>query len=203
MSCQHAVVFDLGKVLLDFDYSKVVDRLVQAGRADSARVRHALLESSLLQEYESGLIDSAAFYHRLQSALDLALDFPAFRAGFGDIFSPIPEMIAAQTNLRNRGIPTYILSNTNEIAISHIRERYPFFQQFDGHVLSHEVGSLKPAAPIYQALETRAERTGPNLFYLDDLRENVAAAAARGWQVIHHTSPQTSVALLRDAGFPA
>ena len=202
MNPQRAVVFDLGKVLLDFDYSKVVHRLAEAGRGDAAEVRRALLESSLLHEYESGRIDSATFYRRLQSALDLTLDYPSFRAGFGDIFSPIAEMIAAQTALRARGIPTFILSNTNEIAISHIRERYPFFHQFDGYILSHEIGVMKPDAPVYQALESTANRTGADLFYLDDVNENVAAAAARGWQAVVHTSPQASLALLRDAGFP-
>jgi FMN phosphatase YigB (HAD superfamily) len=196
-----AVVFDLGKVLLDFDYSKVVRRLAEAGRGGVVEARRALLESSLLHEYESGRIDSESFYQRLQSALDLTLDYSGFRAGFGDIFSPIAEMIAAHARLRAQGIPTFILSNTNEIAISHIQERYPFFHQFDGWVLSHEIGALKPGASIYQALESRAGRSGPDLFYLDDLGENVVAAAARGWQAVVHTSPQASLASLRDAGF--
>ena len=202
MNPPRAVVFDLGKVLLDFDYSKVVHRLAEAGRGGVVEARRALLESSLLHEYESGRIDSESFYQRLQSALDLTLDYPGFRAGFGDIFSPIPEMIAAHARLRAWGIPTFILSNTNEIAISHIQERYPFFHQFDGCVLSHEIGALKPGASIYQALESRAGRFGPDLFYLDDLGENVAAAAARGWQAVVHTSPQASLTSLRDAGFP-
>jgi len=202
MNSPRAVVFDLGKVLLDFDYGKVVQRLAATGRGNLEQVRSLLLESSLLQRYELGELDSAQFYRELQSALDLNLDYGAFRAAFGDIFSPIPEMIAAQANLRAHGVPTLILSNTNEIAVTHIRERYPFFHQFDGWVLSHEVGAMKPDTPIYQVLEALAHRTGSELFYLDDVPANVAAARARGWQAIVHTSPQASLAQLRDAGFP-
>jgi glucose-1-phosphatase len=202
MNSHRAVVFDLGKVLLDFDYGIVVQRLAAAGPGDPARVRSLLLESSLLHRYESGQIDSAQFYRQMQSALDLSLDYKAFRDAFGDIFSPIPEMIAAQTNLRAHGVPTWVLSNTNEIAVTHIRERYPFFHEFDGWVLSHEVGALKPDAHIYQALEAQAERTGSEVFYLDDVPANVAAARTRGWHAIVHTSSLSSLAQLRDAGFP-
>jgi HAD superfamily hydrolase (TIGR01509 family) len=197
------VVFDLGKVLLDFDYTRVFRRFSDAGGPAPDTVRQVLMESSLLAEYESGQLDSAAFYRRLRSELSLTLDYAAFRASFADIFSPIPEMIAAQANLRARGVPTFVLSNTNEIAVSHIRERYPFFHRFDGYALSHEVGAMKPATPIYEALEARARRTGSDLVYLDDLELNVAAAIARGWRALVHTSPQTSLEFLRDAGCPA
>lgn len=202
MNSPHTVVFDLGKVLLDFDYTKVVERLAQAGPAHPAEVRRTLLESSWLLELESGQLDSQSFYQRLRQTLQLNLDYQSFRDAFGDIFTPIPDMIAAQAALRARNIPTFILSNTNEIAVSHIRQRYPFFHQFNGHILSHEIGALKPAAAIYQALETQAGRRGTDLFYLDDLAENLAAAAQRGWQTALHTSPQSSIQLLRAAGFP-
>jgi FMN phosphatase YigB (HAD superfamily) len=46
-------------------------------------------------------------------------------------------MTATQAALRANGIPTCIFSNTNPIAVRHIRTAFPFFANFDGYVLSY------------------------------------------------------------------
>ena len=55
-------------------------------------------------------------------------------------------MIQLHAALRQQGIPTYIFSNTNELAVSHIRRTFPFFANFDGYILSYEHGAMKPDA---------------------------------------------------------
>jgi HAD superfamily hydrolase (TIGR01509 family) len=196
-----AVVFDLGKVLLDFDYDLVIQRLAAGGSGNAPAVRRALLESSLLIDYESGRCDSATFYANLKSSLGLRLDYTTFRRQFADIFTPMPGMIDLHQSLRQRGTPLYVFSNTNEIAVTHIRERYRFFEQFDGYVLSYEVGAMKPAEAIYAALEQRTALAPDRLFYLDDRPENVEAGLARGWQAVLQTTAERSRAALHDAGF--
>ena len=101
-------------------------------------------------------------------------------------------MIALHAELRRRGIPTYIFSNTNDLAVEHIRRNFPFFKNFDGYIYSYEVGAMKPDAKIYEALEKLAGRRGADIVYLDDRPENVAGGAARGWQAILHETPEKS-----------
>jgi len=62
-------------------------------------------------------------------------------------------MIELHAGLWKQKIPTYIFSNTNEIAVGHIRRSFPFFTAFDGYILSYEVGAMKPGPKIYEALE--------------------------------------------------
>ena len=115
---------------------------------------------------------------------------------FADIFTAIPPMIEIHAGLRRRGIPTYIFSNTNDLAVEHIRRNFPFFRDFDGYIYSYEVGAMKPEAKIYEVLEKLAGRRGADIVYLDDRPENVAAGAARGWRTILHETPEkTRVAL--------
>ena len=105
-------------------------------------------------------------------------------------------MIELHAELRRRNFPTYIFSNTNDIAVSHIRMHFPFFRHFDGYILSYEVGSMKPGAKIYEALEAMSGRKGSDIFYIDDRLENVEAGAARGWQmVLHETTEKTRAAV--------
>jgi len=49
-----------------------------------------------------------------------------------------------QAALRAAKVPTFIFSNTNDLAIEHIRRNFPFFEQFDGYIFSYEIGGMKP-----------------------------------------------------------
>ena len=91
---------------------------------------------------------------------------------FGDIFTPIPEMIEIQAALHRAGVATYVFSNTNDLAIRHIRREFPFFQNFTGYIFSYEHGVMKPEPGIYEALERACGRRGRQIVYLDDRPEN-------------------------------
>ena len=186
------VVFDLGKVLLDFDYARAARILAPHSRLGPEAFQSVLDQSPLLHRYESGDIDTGTFLAEVRTLTGFRADAETFRAAFGDIFSAIDPMIGLHAELRRRGIPTYIFSNTNEIAVGHVRERFPFFHGFDGYVFSHEVGAMKPRPEIYDAVERLTGRTGTGILYLDDRAENVAAGRTRGWHVIHHADPADS-----------
>lgn len=194
------VIFDLGKVLLDFDYRIAVRRLQPRCRISMSDLQLVLHQQHLLVEYETGLIGTAEFVRRLTAATGYQGTLEQFRAEFGDIFTPIEPMIALHAELRARRVPTWILSNTNELAVDFIRSRYPWFADFDGHVFSYEHHAMKPDAALYEVAERLIGRRGAALFYFDDRPENVAAACARGWQAVVHTDPAASRAALVAAG---
>jgi HAD superfamily hydrolase (TIGR01509 family) len=186
------VVFDLGKVLVDFDYSIAGRRLAAKSKASPAEIQKFLDHSPLLYRYETGLMSRQEFYDEVRHVSGFSGGLEQFSSFFADIFTEMPEMTTLQAALRRRGIPTYIFSNTNDMAIEHIRQAFPFFANFDGYIFSYEVRAMKPAAKIYEALEAMSGRRGAEVLYLDDRQENVEAGAARGWQVILQTDPATS-----------
>ena len=102
--------------------------------------------------------------------------------------------------LRKKGIPTYIFSNTNELAVGHIRRSYPFFSHFDGYILSYEHGAMKPQAKLYEVVERETRRKREEILYLDDRAENIAGGAARGWRVILQETPAKTQAALQAIG---
>ena len=195
-----AVIFDLGKVLLDFDYGIVARRLAAHSGRDAQHIRTLLDQSPLLFRFESGQLSNDEFFREVSALTGYTGAFAEFAAIFGDIFAPIEPMIALHAQLRARGVPTYIFSNTNDLAIRFIRANFPFFAGFDGYVFSHEAGAMKPAARIYEAVEQLAARRGAALLYVDDRQENVEAGAARGWRVVHHQTPAQTIAAVRAAG---
>jgi len=188
-----AVIFDLGKVLLDFDYGKVAARMLKYCDLPRDTIIRALNQSPLLHRYETGLMTTNDFFEEVKSVSKFCGQFSDFEKIFGDIFTPIPEMIDLNTRLRSREVPTYIFSNTNELAIKHIRETYPFFANFTAYIFSYEHRSMKPDSVIYQALERTANKRGAELLYIDDRLENVEQGAARGWRTVHHTNHRETI----------
>jgi HAD superfamily hydrolase (TIGR01509 family) len=190
------VAFDLGKVLVDFDYQIAVSRIAARSSMSPAGIKTFLGQSYAIIDYECGRLTREEFYAQARKATGFRGTIEEFGQFFADIFTEIPPMIELHAELRRRGIPTYIFSNTNDLAVEHIRRNFPFFRNFDGHIYSYEVGVMKPEPGIYEALEKLAGRHGAEIIYLDDRPENVAAGAARGWRTILHESPAKTRAAL-------
>ena len=178
--------FDIGKVLLDFDYGIFVRRMAPRTRMDVPALDAFLNQSPLLAQYETGQLTSPEFFAVVQKETGFDGTEPEFAAHFEDIFTPIDEVISLHATLAASGLPTYTLSNTNEMAVRHISRAYDFWPRFTGHILSHEVGALKPNPKIYEIFEQTTGCRSAEIIYIDDLSENIAAAAARGWHTIEH-----------------
>jgi FMN phosphatase YigB (HAD superfamily) len=200
MTTPSVVVFDLGKVLVDFDYAIAARRIAARSLLAVDAVKFFVEQSPLLYRYEVGLINTRQFFDEVQSVTGFSGSADEFGEFFADIFTPIAGMVDLHTALRDRKIPTFIFSNTNDLAISHIRRRFDFFGRFDGYVLSYEHGSMKPESKLYEVVERETKRRGAEILYLDDRPENVAAGAARGWQTVLHRSPEETRAALSSRG---
>jgi FMN phosphatase YigB (HAD superfamily) len=202
MNTPSVVVFDLGKVLVDFDYGIAAAKISQRSRFSPAQVRELLDHSPLLYRFETGLMTNEEFYGEVCATCGFSGSMVEFGAAFADIFSEIKPMIALHAALRAGGVPTYIFSNTNDIAIGHIRSRFPFFSNFDGYVLSYQHGAMKPTAKIYEVVENETGQKGKAILYLDDRAENVEAGVGRGWQALLHETPDKTIPTLRKLGLP-
>ena len=189
MNRPQVVVFDLGKVLLDFDYGLAAPRIAARGKVSPNAVKRLVNQSPLLFRYETGLMTTDEFFEEVRSTTAFGGDFNEFKELFGDIFTPITPMIELHGEMRKRGVPTYIFSNTNELQTAYIRRHFPFIKEFDGYILSFEHGVMKPDAKIYEVVERETKRRGAEILYVDDRPENIAAGAARGWQVVLQESP--------------
>ena len=195
------VVFDLGKVLVDFDYGVAARALAARSRVPIEEVRHVIDQSPLLVTYETGKLATKLFYNQVCEATGFCGDIDEFGRLFGDIFTPIDEMIELHAKLREV-VPTYIFSNTNELAVAHIRKTFPFFSNFEGYIYSFEQGAMKPSPVIYEAVEQTTREPGEAILYIDDRLENVEAGRQRGWTVIHHQEPSSTRKAVAATGLP-
>ena len=194
------LVFDLGKVLVDFDYSIAAKRIVPLCKSPADPATFFSQHAALLASYELGKFTTLEFFNQIKTVTGFSGTQAEFNAFFADIFTPIQPMIDLQAELKKTRLPAYLFSNTNDLAIDHIRKRFPFFSDFDGYVLSYEHGSLKPSAKLYEIVERASGRKGAEILYIDDRPENVEAGLARGWQGVLHESPETTREALQKLG---
>ena len=193
-----AVVFDLGKVLVDFDYGIAARKLAEKSNVPAEEIQSFIDQSPLLFRYESAQMTTQEFFNEVRRRIGFRGTLEEFAAAFADIFTEIPEMTRLHEELHARGLPTIVLSNTNEIAIAHVRRNFPFFAHFTDYVFSFEHGVLKPEPRIYEIAEQRSGVDGCEILFLDDKPENVAAGKRHGWLTILHRSSVESVAAVRE-----
>ncbi|MFM2295169.1 MAG: hypothetical protein RLZZ350_1582 [Verrucomicrobiota bacterium] len=190
------VIFDLGGVFVNFDYGIAARAIAAQSAVTAAQVRELIDHSPLLRRYETGSISTGEFFDEVVAATGFRRPLLEFTKHFNSIFWLVPETVALNRELRLRGVPTFALSNTNPLAYAALRAEYDFFKDFDGIVVSHLARVMKPDAGIYELTEKLCGKTGADLVFIDDRADNCAAAAARGWQVIQHTSPAATRAEL-------
>jgi HAD superfamily hydrolase (TIGR01509 family) len=168
--------------------------LAARGAMPAEEVKNFIDHSPLLFRYETGRMTKQDFFREVCAATGFRGDLEEFSRLFADIFTPIDPMVELHARLRRHAVPTFIFSNTNELAVAHIRTQFPFFSQFNDYILSYEHGAMKPHPKLYEVVERVTGCVGARILYLDDRWENAEAGLKRGWQVIHHSTPEKSIA---------
>jgi FMN phosphatase YigB (HAD superfamily) len=190
-----AVCFDLGKVLLNFDWPQVLKTIAEKSTLTPEEIGNRLSHDGEVLGFERGAITTAKFFTHLKKSLEYKGTTKELRTVFTEIFTPLTENIALAALLAPH-YPLAIISNTNDAHITYAEGTYSFFSLFPARIYSHEVGIMKPQPEIYN--EARAALGSPDpaeILFIDDLEPNVLGAVALGWQTIH-LRPEVS---LRDS----
>jgi putative hydrolase of the HAD superfamily len=145
------VIFDLGRVLIPFDFMRAYLRMQALSGLTPDEMRARLSRDQLVHRFETGLIENQEFVAEVASRLEVSLDYQGFCDIWSSIFLPetlVPESVVEGIRRNHR---TVLLSNTNNIHFAMLDERYPILKHFDARILSYEVKAMKPAPAIYQA----------------------------------------------------
>jgi putative hydrolase of the HAD superfamily len=180
-----AVCFDLGKVLLHFDWQLFLDRIAKKSPLSPDEISQLLKADPNLMRYEVGAMTSTQFFAHQKKLLRYRGTAKELRTAFAEIFTPMSDHIALAALLRPH-YPLAIISNTNEAHITHAESTYTFFSLFSARIYSHEVKSMKPDPAIYRAALTALGGIDPlETLFIDDLEPNILGAVNLGWQTIH------------------
>jgi putative hydrolase of the HAD superfamily len=174
------VIFDLGRVIVPFDFQRGYSRMAAACGLTPEEVRARIHALDIVVPYESGHITSEDFVARVLDSTGAAISFDEFSEIWSSVFLPETLLTDSMVESVKRSCRLVLLSNTNDIHFRMIRESYPILRHFDEFVLSYEVGAMKPDPRIY-ARAIEAARCEPGeCFFTDDVPAYVEGAVRAG-----------------------
>ena len=177
-----AVVFDIGKVLFDWDLRYLFEKLI----ADPVQLDWFLanvVTDDWHFQSDRGRPVAEIVAERLAEFPDHRELIEAYPVRFNETLPhPIPGTHELARQLVERGVPLFGLTNFGAEFWAGFRPVQPIFDLFADVVVSGEERCAKPEPGIYAIAERRFGLPPERLFFTDDNPANVAAAAARGWQ---------------------
>jgi len=195
-----ALLFDLGKVLIDFNFETGVKALHASCSISRDRLEEVLWDETWIRGYERGEISTVQFHEYLCKTANLDMPLPHFRETWSSVFLPGLMVSEELLAVLKRNYPLILVSNTNEAHFEFVRSKYRVVDYFDHHILSYKVGSLKPDRKIFERAIAAANRPPQALFFIDDREENIIAARELGINAHQFESETALVAALQDAG---
>ena len=174
------VVFDLGRVVFAQDPAKSTAEFKQFFSYVSLTPM-----PQFWVDYDMGVLSidqvaaELAAYRGVETSF--AREMIQIAIGKQETIVPTAALIA---DLKQAGYRLYVLSNMSREFIDFLREQ-EVYANFDGDVVSCEVGVVKPMPEIYDLLLERFSLEPAETIFIDDRRENIDAAEAKGIQAFH------------------
>ena len=180
------VVFDLGKVLLDWDPRHLFIGHLGMPPDEAEQLLSEVCSPAWHIEFDRG--------RRFDEGISLLLSaHPQQRVWIESYAKEWPRMFAGQIDatvaqlraLHERGVRVHALSNYPPQQIRFLYERFEFMSLFQTVIISGLLGVMKPDPEIYERMLASIGAT--TCVFIDDREENIAAAAAAGIEAIHYT----------------
>lgn len=192
------LIFDLGKVIVNFDHSRIIERIEQYCDFKSDEIHQIMFTSNAVQDYEIGRISSLEFFEEVKKLLNLRMTFAEFSDAWictFDLEPILPEELIKSLSKQYRLL---VLSDTNELHFEFIKANFPILRYFDDFVLSYQVGEVKPCPEIFLAAIKKANCLPEECFFTDDREGNILGAKDVGIKAIQFITANKFIVDLKD-----
>jgi len=181
------IVFDLGNVLIPFDYNKMIVKLDAVKQGLGSRFYKKYKENyHVHRNFETWFLSNDEFLDIMLEWCEGAVDREYFCNIYSDLFTENKDVSALLPKLKEN-YTLVLLSNTNDIHKKYGWGKYDFLKYFDKLILSHEVGAVKPQEEIYRKVEEFTQKQSEEHIFIDDIKEYGSGAEKLGWDSIHFT----------------
>ena len=182
-----AVVFDVGRVLFEWDLRHLFAKLIDDPRELDWFVGNVVTEQWHF-EHDAGRPLAEMVPERIARFPDHAELIRAYATRFNEtIPGPVPGSLDLVEALAARGVPLFGITNFGADFWPGFRAAQPVFGRFADIVVSGFEKIAKPDPAIFELAARRFAHAPPAMLFIDDNAANVASARALGWQVHHFT----------------
>lgn len=183
------VVFDIGKVLIGFDWDRYIKTLFDD--ETGAEVTQAMFGGSHWKELDRAVLS-------VDEILELFYgERPAYRDQITEAFERVGECVSRRDwaipfidSLKERGYQVLYLSNMSEHVMGSNPEAFDFTGHMDGGIFSCHVRQIKPDCGIFISLFEKYGLRPEECLFVDDQADNIAAAKKLGMKAIRFKNPE-------------
>jgi glucose-1-phosphatase len=196
------LLFDLGRVLVDFDHLRSAQRISAFCSRTPGEIYDLFFESGVTIAFEAGKITPQDFYLQVKQMLDLKLSYASFEPIWNDIFflSAKNRSVFGLINALRANYKIALLSNINILHYEYLKKHFPVFGVFDKVFLSFQLGLIKPNQEIYNLVVQDLGVDPQEIFYTDDRPELVESAKSLGIKARVFTDFNQLISDLGDIG---
>jgi glucose-1-phosphatase len=169
------VIFDLGNVILFFNHMIFCNKFSKISGFKPDEIYIKIFKSNLGKKYDNGEIESVAFYEEICKIFRVDITFEEFRKIWCEIFWLNHEIIDILDSIKNK-TKIILLSNTNEMHFSYVKEKFEILNRMDNFVLSYKIGFSKPDIRIFQYALNSNNLNPEKTIYIDDISDFTAIA---------------------------
>jgi putative hydrolase of the HAD superfamily len=168
--------------------------------SNEVAVKEAVLSGSEILAFKRGKLSEKAFWDSVNKKLGLSLSIDEYK-------SLLAKHYEIDSNVRNvllktvaLGYTPLICSNNFPTRIEVLDRKFGFLADFPVRIFSYEVGFMKPAIEIFQALVNKSGYLAEEIVYADDKEESLSGARSLGIQTHLYTDFDQYVAFLNALG---
>ncbi len=185
-----SIIFDLGNVLINW---KPTEFLENNGFPDKEKelILRDIFNSKEWLMIDNGDISTLEAIERIASRSSLSKS--KIKAVFDlrlKIITPIEQNIKLLPELKKRGYRLYFLSNFPDDIFDEVRNKYKFFNLFDGGEISARLNASKPSKKIFRLFLSRYSLKPEECIFIDDSEQNAYSARKIGIISIHLVKPE-------------
>lgn len=191
------LIFDLGGVVLDLDVAATLKGFSALSGLDEATVTKRFVSSAGFLEFERGELSEQDFRKFVRELYNVEAPDEELDRCWNAMLVAFPiEKLHLLNNLRKH-YKTFLLSNTNSIHLRCINEviipatdgMHTLDDYFDRTYYSHEMGTRKPEAAIFQQVLNENNLVAAETLFLDDNADNIAGAERVGLKTAFVNTP--------------
>ncbi|MFW9937593.1 MAG: HAD family hydrolase [Candidatus Thorarchaeota archaeon] len=188
------VIFDLGDVIIDLDFSRFFNEVITESPLNKPQTPIMLEFFRQSDTYHQGKITDQEFYQQACEILQVCMlnqsqFFDAFNSIIADLNLEMVELIRKIRQFNK--LKLMCMSNINSSHWNHLKkQQWDIWELFDEFILSHEIQMTKPDPKIYKYAIKKAGCKPKEILFIDDGRNNVRAANELGINAIRYTDLQ-------------
>lgn len=174
------IVFDIGRVLVEWDWESYAKRLF-SDEEKAIAVGKGFFGSPYYIEFDRNVLTPDEIIARMTE------DNPQFKEEFKLVFSRYGESIRQFDytipwieSLKERGFKVLYLSNYAVPMRNQTQEQLSFTEHTDGGIFSCDLKIVKPDLGIYEALFNKYGLKAEECVFIDDSEENINGAINAG-----------------------